>query len=224
MPYRRRMKKQVRRRKYRLRRGRLRLYKRMNRQGLFHMKQTVNGSTIACFGSRTISQGLLANNYGVEFRFRDIPQHGTLASIWDQYRINKIVFTLIPMANVNTVGSIQTLNHGVVASVIDYDNAGQPLAALDQYEQYTNCKISPVVRGARHTRVFRPRVNYGVQNQGGSILAGGNRGKQWLDCSLVDIVHNGIKLYVDPFPVGTPGAAQTFQIFCKYYISFRNVH
>lgn len=201
------------------------MYKRMNRQGLFHMKQTVNGSTITGFsGSRSISQGLLPINLGVEFRFRDIPQFGTLSNIWDQYRINKIVFMLIPMANVNAVGSVSTLNHGVVASVIDYDNAGQPLSALDQYEQYTNCKVTPVVRGAKHTRIFRPRINIGTQTQGGALLAGVNKGKQWIDCSLPDIVHNGIKLYIDPFPTATPGAAQTWQVFAKYYVSFRNIH
>lgn len=200
------------------------LYRKMNEQGLFHVKQHVNGSTISGINSRTITQALFALNFGIEFRLRDIPQFGTFANIWDSYRINKIVFKMIPMANMNATGTTNTFNNGIIASVLDYDNAGQTLTALDQYEQYSNCKISPVVRGKTHTRVLRPRVNIGAQNQGGALLSGINKGSNWIDCSLPDIVHNGIKLYVDPYPAGVPGGAQTWQIFCKYYVSFRNVH
>lgn len=228
MPYRRRWNYRRRRkgvRKYRrLKVGRATLYKRMNRQGLFHVRQHINGSMINGLTSRTITQTLLAQNFGLEFRFRDIPQFGTFSNIWDQYRINKIVVTLMPMATVNPTGVVTTYNNGVIASVIDYDNGAQALAALDQYEQFTNCKITPAVRTKPHTRIFRPRINIGAQNQGGSILAAVNKGGQWIDCSLPDIAHNGLKIYVDPYPFGNPGGAQTWQVFAKYYISFRNVH
>lgn len=195
----------------------------MVNQGLFHVKQTVNGSTMVGFGNtRAISQQLLDTNYGIEFRAADIPQFGNWGSLFDQYRINKIVLKLIPMANVNQTGSVTTVNPGVVASVIDYDNGGTTLVALDQYEQYASCRISPVIKMSPITRILVPRVNIGVQNQGGAVVSGVNKGKQWIDCGLSTVAHHGVKIFVDKY--ATAGSAQTWQVFATYYLSFRNVH
>lgn len=195
--------------------------RRFNNSGLFHVKQMVNGSTIVGFSSRTITQQLLPVNYGIEFKLSDVPQFGTFSNVWDQYRINKVVVKFIPMANVNQTGSAFTANPGVMATVIDYDNGGVALTALDQYEQYPNCKIVPAVRMSPHTRIITPHINIGTQNQGGAILAATNTKKQWIDCAQPNIAHHGLKVYIDAY--ASAGSAQTWQVFATYYLSFKNV-
>lgn len=202
--------------------GNHRRNKRLLNAGMFHIKQRVDGSRITAFGgSRIISQTNVDQHIGVEFHANDLPQFASFAAIYDQYRINKIAISFIPMANVNAVGSTATYNCGLIASVIDYDDV-TPLGALTDYEQYTNFKASPIVRNKSHTRVFVPRSLTPAVNIGGGLVNSAPKVKQWIDCNSGGVFHTGIKLFIEKYP--TVGGAQTFQIIATYYMSFKNVH
>lgn len=201
----------------------------------YHYKQIVDGSLLsggyvnagAWTPSRIITQSATqAFNFGFEFTAGDMSQWAFFAGLYDQYRINKIVFRLVPQANVNILGSGDSSGTDIsspatVLSVIDYDNGSTTLSTLSEYEEYANCKMSPVVRAKSITRIWRPRVNIGALAAGGANVGAVNKGKQWIDCGQSTISHHGIKFYIPMAP--NAQALQAWSVFATYYISFRAV-
>lgn len=206
---------------------------RLGRPNIYHYKQKLDGSFLnggflnglPWTPARTIAQLGSASNYGFEFRVGDLPQWSIFSSLYDMYRLNKIVFELIPMATVNTMGSTgggTTANSGMIASVIDYDNGSTTLSSLSEYEQYSNCKTTPVVmQNRRVKRVWTPHINIGALASGGGNVGAVNRAKQWIDCTQSTISHHGLKFYIDLYP--SVNQVQTWAVYCTYYVSFKSV-
>lgn len=186
----------------------------------------VNAGTETNWGSRFLSQVANANNnVSFEFRLQDVPNYTEFTTLFDQYRIDKITFKMIPMCNVNqlTIASAGTFvnNPGIVGTVIDYDDANI-LSTLASFEQYANFRFQPVVSSKTIQRTFKPHIAVAAFG-GGVFTSYMNKGPTWIDCNNATVAHYAIKIYLDG-PDGTaPTAFQKFQLFATYYLSFRNV-
>lgn len=193
--------------------------------GLYNYIQTVPGSNISGMASRTIVQLAVASNYSFEFALSQLPQSATFTALYDQYRINSITVVITPMLNVasttdNASGLVAVANSGMIATVVDYDG-GSALTTIDNYMEYQNCKIQPCISTRPVIRTFRPRTNVSIQNIGGGVGSADNKGGRWLDCGLNNVVHYGLRVYVDAY-AGLYNY-QHFDVYAKYNVSFRNV-
>lgn len=197
--------------------------RRFRQQKVFYYKQAVDGLNITGINARFLNQTAANRHIACEFKLSDIPQHTTLASLYDQYQITKIVVKLIPMVDSNGV-SVATggtaSNPGVIASVLDYDDVN-PLGNLNEYEQYQSFKVQPAISTRPHTRVIYPAVmDYYLGVGGGNTPAGVKR-RQWFDCGATGISHKGLKIYIDQQYSSL--CPQNWQVFATYYVKFRCV-
>lgn len=155
------------------------------RLNVHHFKRTFIGSdTLTISNAGGVTKGLY-------FAFQSLPNYTELTSLFDQYRINKIVLKYVPNftgTDLNPSTSVVTLPN--LHSVIDYDDANAP-ANLNELVQYSTYRMT---RGNRvHIRKWTPAVSMDI----GGVQSSGVKFKQWIDLADTNVPHYGIKLYLD---------------------------
>ena len=162
----------------------------------------------------------------------DLPNVSEFVSLYDQYRINKIKYTVIPNWSGLDGGSIPVGNAGGGAnfywplgqpnihSVIDHDDANVLTNVTDlmQYSTYRR-----TVGSRQHSRYFTPCVNtqlYASATTGGSTPAG-IKYKEWIDLTARDVPHFGLKFLMDPGPIADNGTQfGSTNAFCRVYVTY----
>lgn len=197
-------------------------FKQSSQNKVYKFVQAVDGATITGLGARAIVQGNVVSNRALYFTLGDCAQSATFTGLFDQYRIDKIVIDFIPMTQMNNfsvgtaVGNVN--NPGLFGTIVDYDDA-TALTTLADYEQFPNFKYQPCISMRTHRRSFRPHIAVGAYN--GAFAGYKNEPAGWIDCATNSIQHYGIKIFWDGY--ANANALQTFQVMCKYHLSFKNV-
>lgn len=188
---------------------------------IFWYKQSCSGGSIASIASNTLTQTTSLQNLSWLFRISDVPNAINFKTIYEQYRINKIVVKFIPMASQvvqNTVSTGGAVSAGILATVLDWSNSST-LAFLSDYEQYQNFKFQGVFSRREHTRIFKPSI---IENaQAGTGVGQVVAKNKWLSFTDTETNHFGIKIYLDAAPDTT--VSQSFWVQCKFYVAFKNV-
>lgn len=162
---------------------------------------------LGTFGSSTVTPGLL----GQSFSFGMIGQNVDLGDIFDQYRITTIEWWTVPHQEASSASGT---NHGIIATVIDYDDSSL-LTTLAQFGDYTNCIQSSGVQG--HYRSFHPHVADTVFN--GAVASGyGNVISPWIDVASPLVPHYGIKALWT-----VTDAAYAADTFCRITVQLRSI-
>jgi hypothetical protein len=138
------------------------------------------------------------------------------ASVWDQYRIDAIRFSITPENNAVGLVTNSTTNLVDLHCVIDYDDS-TALTSAAAALGYSNCMVlSP---GESGERVFQPRA--ALAAYAGAFTNFGNVGGMWIDSASSGVQHYGVKFWR---PGGTAGQTtfQTWDITVEYFISFKS--
>lgn len=207
MPYRRPARRPARRpRKYMRRYKRTRAARPLARLNVHHFKRTFQSTSI-----NNLSAGASAGVYCPQLT--NLPNATEFTTLFDEYRINKVVVKFIPNFTGSDMNPNATFNSMPnIYSIIDYDDQSTP-ANLDELLQYPSMKLT---RGnSIHTRVFTPKVSLDVNGTGGVAA----KAKQWLDCAVSTVPHNGMKYWLDAAGVSTG----SYRVFVTMYFSCRGV-
>ena len=146
------------------------------------------------------------------FTLNQLPNVTDFTSLYDQYKINGIKFTLIPRHTevpMNTSVGLQ------VMSVLDFDDDVAP-TSINDLCQYGNMKQT---RGnINHSRYFRPTIRKSVD------VAGASPGYQvskseWLDLANTVVKHYGLKYAIEQGNV-----AVTYDLKIDMYFQCKNLH
>lgn len=138
---------------------------------------------------------------------------GPFTALYDQYRISKIVWQLIPKWNMSDIDSAATGgNLPMVATCIDYDDGNAP-ANLGDVIQRQNAKLHRAAKII--TRTFKPCANFVVDASTGALSS---KQSPWLDATNISVPHFGIKLAIESVAV-----PQDYDVVVKYYLQFRQV-
>lgn len=149
---------------------------------------------------------------GIGFALQNLPNFTDFTNLYDMYRINKVVYKIIPKYTQQTITAL-TNNVQQIHSVLDYDDITAP-GTISDLTQYQNHKMT---RGNQiHTRVIVPKV---LNTTAGLNTA--PKSYQWLDCDNTGIVHRGLKLYI-PAP-GSAGLTLSYDVEATFYVSFKHV-
>lgn len=141
---------------------------------------------------------------------------GPFVSLYDQYKIKKIVWTMYPKYNSSDITQTVAGTTGgelpMIATCIDYDDSNTP-ANFGEVIQRQNAVIH---RGGKPiTRTFRPSVNIVADAAAGGLMT---KTSPWLDVSNINIPHYGLKLAVQGSSLD-----QNYEIVVKYYLAFKQV-
>lgn len=175
---------------------------------IHHFKRTLIGTDIP---TATVT------SYGaVFFRLNQLPDFTEFQNLYDQFRINKVVWKLVPNVNSAESGAAQKLPQ--VHSVCDYNDSTAP-TTLDELVQYNNYRMT---MGSRiHNRKLTPAFLDNVYVTSAIQRPGNPNYKQWLSTSnSTDVPHHGIK-----YAIGAIAAASaiTYTPYLTFYISCKSV-
>lgn len=180
--------------------------------GIHHFKRTwVASDTLPIQASGAYGKGLY-------FTFGAMDSVSEFTTLFDQYRMNKIVVKFIP----NFTGS--DLNPGTTAlslpnvhSVIDYDSAADPatLADLLQYNTYRLHK-----RASCFTRKWTPGMLLDGDSAG-TATASVLKFKQWVDMAYTSVRFYGLRTWIEA--AGATVTSAKYQIYVTYYFSCKGL-
>lgn len=183
----------------------------MNPQKGFSYVQTVTGDNMA-IATRFLTQTNAAQFITMTFKLSDCAQSSTFIALYDQYKIDKVVVRFIPMTNCNLLSTaVMTGNPGVLGTSIDFDDSTL-ITTLNQMTEYSSFRQIPAVSMKTHVVSLRPRISNSLTWDG-----------KWIPCDNIndDRAHQSIRVYIDPY--ASINLVQNWQVFCQYYLSFRNV-
>jgi hypothetical protein len=148
---------------------------------------------------------------GKGFSINDLTgSSATTVQSFDQYRIDWLECWLAPRVTNTTT---TTANFGVLASVVDYDNAtSTSLAAL---EAYGNVFLASGIVGRYHA--FKPHAAAPLVLAAGGTANVLNVVSPWVDSVNLGVAHYGLKT-----AISTTDFAYPFDIFVRFHISLRN--
>lgn len=179
-------------------------------------------------GTVTASQdGLVGTGIaqGYVFQLNDVPNANEFTVLYDQYMLTAVKVTFRPMVNQVVAGAPNTGYSGVsgfppLNSVIDYDDNAAP-PALSTVLQYQNLRTTNPNR--THTRLVRPRM-LGTALSAAATQLPVLPKRAWIDCNVPNILHYGLKVFMDAPPVvAGANSSMSYQVYMTYYIKFKNV-
>lgn len=194
----------------RFRRG----YRSARKYNLYHFKRTLYLQDIIGLNT-TVNY---SNHFG--FTLAQLPDASNFTGLYDEYRINKVVFQIIPKwseSSLNTSAVNASMQQ--IHTAIDYDDSlALPTATgLNEITQYQSHKFT---RGNQiHTRVIVPKLEMATA---GALAGQSPKARQWLDCDNTTVLHNGVKVFATKL-IGSAGFEQYFDVRITTYMSFRNV-
>jgi len=157
----------------------------------------------------------------VSFKFQDLLNYTTYASMFDQYKIKKVTLTIDYLNNSSSVAA-----SGLMPKIYTYwdqDDATVPVSIV----QLTG------KQGVKSTQIGSNRLSHRfsvkpslvlsaqVQSGGGTSALVENKSR-WLDCADLAIQHNSIKFAItDLYLPGSTVVTQAIRFNFKYHMSFR---
>lgn len=171
--------------------------------------------------AQLVQNGATAILGAVAFRMDDLSQSATFASLFDQYRIDKVLLRFTSRSNAVSVFNASAPNSSVPMVYItqDRDDASAP-ASINALREYDKTVI---MNGASSCDVFiepRPTIS--------AFASGAFSGyvtpdiEPWLDMANTDIPHYGVKFGVCPL-TATTTSSWVWDVEAYYYVSFRNI-
>ncbi len=169
--------------------------------------------------------GVTYAGLGLAFRLSDLAGYTEFTALYDQYRVKKLTYTLVPMwstcvspeANPNgTLG-------GFIHSCYDYDDANYPAVSTSgittlmerpSYSCVAAVKTSPTIWEVV------PRIAMAAY-AASAFSSYANLPAEWIDCSSPNVEHYGLKLL---FELNNPASASVFmnyRLFVTAEVEFR---
>lgn len=165
--------------------------------------------------------------YGSDtFELADFPQYASYVALYEEYKIDKIIYSFKSLNNVNNGSLIAAGTYvntlGMIHTVVDHNDSVVPTSIQNMMNDSS-------YRGTRtsrnHTRTFKPTF---MNSIGGTVA--GQQKSGWLTCynadgvTLSTVSHYGLKWAFQGGYNNTasPGVTAIIEPIITYYVSFRN--
>jgi len=224
--------------------GRRRAIARISFRGIKHFLRTSpfsNAANTAVTGtlSKTSEALVLTNSvvggpiqYGtlcLKFSLDNVTNSTEFTTLFDQYRIVKVVVRIVPFFSQSLTGAAATATLAqtavLVHSCIDNDDVTAPAlsdAGISEIRQFNSYRMMNITNGRGYfKRTIYPRTAVPVYGTGAfASYAMGNK-KMWLDCQNPDTEHYGLKMI---FESSYSGVASVLYFKCEYdyYIELKD--
>lgn len=174
----------------------------------------------------SVTSGSLPSASGFFMTLSNLPDISDFQNLFDSYRVNKLVLTIIPKVS-DYVAQVPTTLTSVgganammptIHSAIDYDDSNAPT----NFNQMVQYDIYRSTRGHReHTRVWVPKVELTA-----GATSGLPKSYQWIDTDNIEVPHRGLKVWITPpasLGASLGQATCYFDLKIKAYMSFKHV-
>jgi hypothetical protein len=144
------------------------------------------------------------------FQLDELPGYTDFTTLWDQYRITRVAYRIIPRVNVQTLAIQAVVTTAVMPTISvwwDPDDATTPTLVGEslEVENAQHCAGYEIVEGS-----FKPHAAIGAYGGAFTQFADFDG---WCDCTSDDVEWYGLKVWV-----GAGGGSQTvFQTWDAFY-------
>lgn len=155
------------------------------------------------------SNGVSNQNHVLAFRMNQIPNLSEFTNLFDVCKVKKVVYTIEPCFNINSLSSANAYSLKKIRYVHDYDDE-TPLASEDAYLEYGNCRsvsCNKTVRIPLYPKIAQQVFNTGL------LSSYAQKKPMWLDFEIgggANVPHYGIKIQ-QPY-LGNPADALEFRV------------
>lgn len=160
------------------------------------------------------STSSLPGLYGFIFVLSDVHDYVDFGSTFDQYRIDRIDFT-VRAANQPALPAAGA-NFAICAFAVDFDSAVNP-GTFGDILDYANCVT--LMTGESYSVSFVPHVAMSAEITGATTANTVSKGHQWLDLLDPTVIHYGVRLAVR---TSTSTNVSTWHIMARYHMSLRS--
>jgi len=143
------------------------------------------------------------------------------ATLYDEYKINKVKVTFYPNWTVSTPLDSQQ-DTSLIHTVIDYDDSN-PLPSLNTAQTYSTYQCHSLKK--IFIRTIYPKVAVPIYTDTTQLYTSiGTMPKPstWIDLANPTVPHYGLKVWIDPNDSPT-GLNQEWRVLVKYWVSYRLV-
>lgn len=195
--------------------ARKRMYKRMVKKTAVHTyRRMFNWGTIPISTDQ---------HTAITFRLNMMPNYSEFQSMYDQYKVKKIIFRLERPFTSNALDGGTSGNTSTTAKFIrcvhDYDS-GNALTTEAEYLQYGNIKSYPSVGVKPIKIVLYPKIQNAVfRNDSFNTYANTTVNPQWIDVANPDVNHYGIRLFTPQLALGND---QSYRLFATVILQCKN--
>lgn len=205
-------------------------------QYLVNNQEGVLGSVVLTGGVKPLTAGFIGspvasatgivNTYdfgvGVRFQLKDMDNWLAFSSIYDNYRLRQVQFTLEDMTGGSLEGSYQV--NPTIYAYVDHDDIVTPVSAKDitgrQGHKVWTMNNKNITKYSINIRPKASALVRSTNDAGVGDLQISDKG--WLDCAHPDVNYYGLKLWFsDLYLGGTNANVAAFRIRCKYIFEFK---
>jgi len=179
-------------------------------QKVFNVSDPVFNCTQSYYVASAVSTSTTVNQFFAFYTiFSYFDQYASWQAVFDQYRINLLEYTFIPLSS----NGYSTANAGVTVVVVDHDDA----TVLSTINGAMDYPMQQTVRSTDPFRVtFKPHVAEAAYT--GAFTGYANTVSPWLDIASANVQHYGVKTASVPTT-----AVLTYDLFVRANLSFKSV-
>lgn len=174
----------------------------------------------------TITANASTNVYGGQyFGLSDVPNSSEFTSLYDQFKICKIVCEFFPKIKsvqaVSTATTATTIQVPKMSLVVDHDDASAPTAISDLL-QYPKVRTIEMTKKFKQTLI--PSIRMLADQNNGVNTTYLPRYKPWIDMSFPATRHYGLKWACEAYTAsGTPvDGIFGYEVYATYYIACKD--
>ena len=153
-----------------------------------------------------------------DFKLEDLPNNHDFQTVFDMYRIVKVILHFIPLNNAIDIygGNPPAVQSGgMLYTCKDYNDVNNP-ATVSEVASYQTCKFTPSYE--KHVRSIKPLL-FSEDESGGNIpFQPAN--STWIPITKDGLTYCGIKWGINASPDAT---RIKYQVIGQYHVEFKNV-
>lgn len=184
-----------------------------------NLSQTTEYPVRRMYSPTAIQSGSLFTDAIAGFRLNQLPDYTELTALYDQYRVDKLVFHFIP--NVNEINyDVNQQDVGTLLTAVDFDGGATGLT-IGQFLSYESCEVTPHCH--KKVLTIKPRAELAAVDAAGTTISSGlpNNPNIWYDCSNVNLQFNGVRYAITP-ESGSTGYHIWYTLWIEAFVTFKN--
>lgn len=153
------------------------------------------------------------------FRLNQLPDYTELTALYDQYKVDKLVFHFISsITDLNIANSIQDV--GTLLTAVDFDGGATGLTQT-QFLSYESCQMTPHTKNKVLT--IRPKAEMALVDASGTTVSGAisSTDNTWYDCSNTNVQFNGVR-WATTAESGSTGYHIYYTCWVEAFVTFKN--
>lgn len=167
----------------------------------------------------TINTGTSFQDGQFFFELRFLPEYTEFTTLYDQYRVDKLVFRFMPLTNAGVSGVLAEQPQPLITAV-DFDGGTVGLTQ-DQLLSYESAQITSAFKEKVIT--IKPRAELlSTDSDAITVSASVAPSNTWWDCSNVKILHHGVRYGIPANTTMPVGYGVRWTVWCEVYITFKN--